>query len=179
MLILGFGTIGRQVARVAEAFDMRVVGVRRSAGAGPGGAGTAELVDYSRVPELLPESDIVVDILPLTPETRECIGTKEFALMKKTALFANIGRGKTVDEAALLTALRDGTIAGAVLDVMATEPLPPESPLWDAPNIIITSHYSGFHPRYDELAFGKFLDNLGRYVRGEPLINVVDKERGY
>jgi phosphoglycerate dehydrogenase-like enzyme len=189
MLILGYGTIGRQIARVAEAFGMRVVGVKRSAAAEPGdtaGHGReganfdqAKIIDYSRLNEFLPEADIVVDILPLTQETEGAVGEKEFALMKKSALFANIGRGKTVDEAALLTALRDGTIAGAVLDVTAAEPLPPESPLWDAPNIIITSHYSGFHPRYDEMAFEKFLENLERYVRGEALMNVVDKKRGY
>ena len=177
MLILGYGTIGERVAIAAEAFGMTAVGVRRN----PPNAGSNErrVEAYSSLPGLLAEADVVVNILPYTAETRALIGKREFATMKRTALFANIGRGMTVDEAALAEAVRSGTIAGAVLDVTVEEPLAESSPLWDLPNVILTSHYSGFHPRYDELALGVFLDNLGRYVRGEELRNVVDKKLGY
>jgi phosphoglycerate dehydrogenase-like enzyme len=138
-----------------------------------------KVVEFQRMYEVLPEADVVVDVLPYTQETRYLMAEKTFAAMKKTALFANIGRGPTVDEAALAEAVRGGTIAGAVLDVTETEPLPPESPLWDIPGIIITPHYSGSHPQYDEMVFELFLDNLRRYRRGEGLRNIVDKELGY
>ncbi len=177
MLILGYGAIGGRVAAAARVFGMDVVGVRRHPQAD--GMGGVRVEAFSALPRLLADADVVVNILPYTAETRALIGKKEFALMKPTALFANIGRGMTVDEAALVDAVRNGSIAGAVLDVAAEEPLPEESPLWDLPNVIVTSHYSGFHPRYDELALGVFLDNLGRYVRGEELRNVVDKKLGY
>ncbi|MDR1931433.1 MAG: D-2-hydroxyacid dehydrogenase [Spirochaetales bacterium] len=179
LLILGFGSVGEEVAKIAAAFGMRVTGVRRSPPSGPPPPGVEKIVDFKRLHEVLPEADVVVDILPYTQETRHLMGEKTFAAMKKTAVFANIGRGVTVDEEALVRAVRGGIIAGAVLDVTETEPLPPESPLWDVPGIIITPHYSGSHPRYDEIVFDLFLDNLGRYVKGEPLLNSVDKELGY
>jgi phosphoglycerate dehydrogenase-like enzyme len=177
LLILGFGTIGAQIARVAAAFDMSVTGIRRNPGAAP--AGVEKVLSCGDLHEVLPEADIVVNILPHTPETKDLMGAREFAAMKKTALFANIGRGGTVNEDALAEAVRGGIIGGAVLDVTAREPLPPESPLWDIPGIIITPHYSGIHPRYDEIAFDLFLDNLKRYTAGEPLLNIVNKELGY
>lgn len=179
MLILGFGAIGEQAALVASAFDMRVIGLRRTPGKGYPPAGVDRIVGYERLTEVLPDADVVVNILPYTQDTHAFMGRAEFAAMRKTAVFANIGRGKTVDEEALAAAVREGVIGGAVLDVTAEEPLPAESPLWDTPGIIITPHYSGFHPRYDELALGKFLENLKRYTRGEPLLNMVDKGLGY
>lgn len=179
MLILGYGAIGEQVARAAEVFGMKVIGVRRTPPTGAAATGSIRVESYAALPSLLPQADLVVNILPFTEETRGLFGEREFSMMKRTALFANIGRGATVDEAALVTALSDGAIAGAVLDVASEEPLPSSSPLWDLPNVILTSHYSGFHPHYDELALGVFLDNLGRYVRGEELRNVVDKKLGY
>ena len=99
--------------------------------------------------------------------------------MKRTAYLINIGRGGTVDESSLIRALQEQKIAGAGLDVFATEPLPPDSPLWDMKNVIITPHYSGNTPRYNERAMAVFLDNLERYVNGQPLRNVVDKQLGY
>ncbi|MDR3201326.1 MAG: D-2-hydroxyacid dehydrogenase [Spirochaetales bacterium] len=178
LLVLGFGVIGEQVAKIAAAFGMRVIGVRRSA---PDGItpNVEKVVDFQRMYEVLPEADVVVDILPYTRETHHLIGDTVFAAMKHSAVFANIGRGPTVDEAALAEAVRGGVIAGAVLDVTETEPLPPESPLWDIPGIIITPHYSGSHPQYDEMVFELFLDNLRRYRRGEELRNIVDKGLGY
>ncbi|MCL1817669.1 MAG: D-2-hydroxyacid dehydrogenase [Spirochaetaceae bacterium] len=179
LLILGFGSIGEQVAKVAAAFGMRVIAVRRNTPSGSQIANVEKVMGQENLYEALPEADVVVDILPSTEETVRLMGRREFAAMKKTAVFANIGRGDTVDEAALVEAVRGGTIAGAVLDVTETEPLPPESPLWDMPGIIITPHYSGSHPRYDEMVFTIFLDNLMRYVKGEELLNIVDKTLGY
>jgi len=179
MLILGYGTIGERVARAAEAFGMTVVGVRRTPPSGNAGTAGPRVESFAALPGLLPEADVVVNILPLTAETRGLFGAADFARMKKTALYVNIGRGGTTDEAALIESLRSGRIAGALLDVTAEEPLPPSSPLWSLDNVILTSHYSGYHPRYDELALGVFLDNLGRWVRGEPLKNLIDKRLGY
>jgi phosphoglycerate dehydrogenase-like enzyme len=179
LLILGLGTIGEQVTKVAAAFGMRVIGVRRSPAQGELPLGVEKIVSQEYLDTVLPEADIVVDILPYTQKTHHLIGEKVFALMRKTAVFANIGRGPTVDEAALAKALTAGQIAGAVLDVTEAEPLPPESPLWDAPGLIITPHYSGAHKRYDEMVFDLFLDNLKRYNAAQPLLNIVDKNLGY
>jgi phosphoglycerate dehydrogenase-like enzyme len=179
LAILGFGTIGLHVAKLASAFGMRVIGLRRTPSAEDLPAGVEKLVSYDRLREVLPQADIVVDILPYTQETKDFINRGELAFMKKTALLANIGRGGTVNEEALAEALRGGVIAGALLDVSETEPLPPESPLWDAPGTIITPHYAGSHPRYDEIVFELFLDNLKRYGNAEKLRNIVDKELGY
>lgn len=179
MLILGYGTIGARVARAAEVFGMQVVGVRRSPGPDDSGPGRPRIEPFASLPSLLPAVDVVVNILPLTDETRGIFGAAEFARMKRTALYVNFGRGATTDEAALIDSLRAGRIAGALLDVVAEEPLPPSSPLWTLENVLLTSHYSGYHPSYDERSLGVFLDNLGRWVRGEPLKNLIDKKRGY
>jgi phosphoglycerate dehydrogenase-like enzyme len=178
MVILGLGVIGGHVAKIADAFDVHVIGVRRTA-AEDLPKGVEKIVSFKQMFDVLPEADIVVDILPCTAETAGLMNAKAFSAMKKTAIFANIGRGPTVNENDLVEAIRGKTIAGAVLDVTVEEPLPPESPLWTIPEIIITPHYSGTHPDYDELAFQVFLDNLKRYVKGEPLRNVVDKNLGY
>jgi len=131
------------------------------------------------LPEVLRESDIVVVALPLTSQTRGLIGEREFRMMKRTALFINIARGPIVQEPALVRALRDGWIAGAGLDVFEQEPLPADHALYDLENVIITPHVSGASPRYMDRAVPLFCQNLGRYLRGEPLLNVVDKQRGY
>ncbi|OHE68677.1 MAG: hypothetical protein A2001_05700 [Treponema sp. GWC1_61_84] len=201
MLILGYGTIGERFGRAAEAFGMHVIGVRRTAGSAAAASAAAasaaaasaaaasaaaavtasgpRVIALADLSSALAEADVVVNILPLTPETRNFYDAVFFARMKREALFANMGRGGSVDEDALADALKSGTIAGALLDVTATEPLPPASPLWELPNLILTSHYSGFHPHYDEMVLEIFLDNLGRYGRGEDLRNVVDKRLGY
>jgi phosphoglycerate dehydrogenase-like enzyme len=192
MLILGYGAIGQAIARTALAFGMRVIGIRRripAAGPASGAArftGTAgpeepgiTLGASPELPEYLPRADVVVNILPLTPDTRHFFGPEEFAAMKREALYVNVGRGATTDEAALIEALNAGRIAGALLDVAEQEPLPPDSPLWNMENVILTGHYAGLRADYDLLALDIALDNLGRYVRGEPLRNPVDKERGY
>jgi phosphoglycerate dehydrogenase-like enzyme len=179
LLIAGFGTVGGHVAKIADAFGLRVIGLRRSRPSETLPPGVQKLVSQESLDEVLAEADIVVNILPCTQETRHLFNEKIFAKMKKTAVFANIGRGPTVDEAALTKALSSGQIAGAVLDVTETEPLPPDSPLWDTPGIIITPHYSGTHPQYDEKVFALFLDNLKRYGADEELRNIVDKNLGY
>lgn len=179
ILILGFGSIGREVARIAGAFRMKVTGVRRSPGGDAPLPGEPKIVGIEKLFEVLPEADVVLNILPYTPETGGLADKKFFAAMKNTALFANLGRGPTVNEDDLVAALHSGKPAGALLDVTAQEPLPPESPLWDAPGVILSPHYSGSHPRYDEIALELFLDNLRRYTKGEDLCNIVDKSLGY
>ncbi|MDR1445938.1 MAG: D-2-hydroxyacid dehydrogenase [Treponema sp.] len=185
MLILGYGRIGEMMARVARAFNMKVTGLRRnperSAAGLPGkdslpGVKVAGIED---LPELLGEADLVVNILPATPETRHIFGVAEFGLMKQGSLYVNVGRGSTTDEAALIDALKTRWIAGALLDVTGIEPLPPSSPLWDLDNVIISGHYAGMHPCYGKLALEIALENLGRYVRGEELRGIVDKTLGY
>jgi phosphoglycerate dehydrogenase-like enzyme len=177
LLIVGLGAIGERTARLARAFDMRVVGVRRNPAGGA--ADVDELIGPDQLFDALPEADFVVDILPMTAATRHLFDRRAFAAMKPDAYFINVGRGGTVDEAALIEALRAGEIAGAGLDVFEEEPLPEDSPLWGLTNAIITSHYAGLTPEYDNRAFAIFIDNLGRYQRGEPLRNVVDKRLGY
>lgn len=177
LLIVGMGVIGERTARLARAFDMRVVGVRRNPA---GEAGDVdELIGPDRLFEVLPQADFVVNILPMTTATRHFFDDRAFAAMKPDAYFVNVGRGGTVDENALIEALRAGEIAGAGLDVFEEEPLPEDSPLWGMTNVLITSHYAGLTPEYDKRAFAIFIDNLGRYRRGEPLRNVVDKRLGY
>jgi phosphoglycerate dehydrogenase-like enzyme len=137
------------------------------------------MVTFEDLEAVLPEADFVVLTMPLTQETRGMFNARLFALMKPSAYMINIGRGGTVDEPALIEALRSERIAGAGLDVFAVEPLPEDSPLWELPNVIITGHYSGDTPHYDERAMEIFLDNLERYSKGQQLRNLVDKQRGY
>jgi phosphoglycerate dehydrogenase-like enzyme len=121
----------------------------------------------------------VVLAAALTPDTRGMIGRAALARMRRGAVLVNLGRGGLVDEAALLDALRDGRIGGAALDVFEDEPLPPESPLWSLPQVIVTPHVSGLGPRYWERAMETFADNLRAFRAGRPLCNVVDKRAGY
>jgi phosphoglycerate dehydrogenase-like enzyme len=127
----------------------------------------------------LPHADVVVLTVPLSQASRGLIGADELAAMRPSAYLINIGRGGTVDEAALVQALTTQQIAGAALDVFAEEPLPATSPLWGLDNVIITAHYAGATPYYQERAMAIFLDNLRRYVAGTPLHNQVDKQAGY
>ena len=176
LLILGYGAIGEHVAGVARAFGMRVTGLRRNPARGAEGV---RVEPAERLRELLPQADYVLNILPYTPATTRLVGAAEFSLMKKSALYISVGRGGTTDEAALIAALRGRSIAGALLDVTEREPLPPDSPLWDLDNLILSPHCAGFRPGYDRMALEVALDNLGRYVRGEPLNYLVDKRAGY
>ncbi|MDQ7830006.1 MAG: D-2-hydroxyacid dehydrogenase [Armatimonadota bacterium] len=174
--ILGLGAIGRAIAERARVFGMRVIGTRRSGAPVPH---VEQVFPPEGLDEVLRRSDVLVVVLPLTPATRGLIGARELALLPPGAFLINVGRGAIVQEAALVDALRAGRLAGAALDVFEQEPLPPESPLWDLPQVIITPHVSGTTPRYYDRAIPLFCENLRRFLRGEPLLNVVDRERGY
>jgi phosphoglycerate dehydrogenase-like enzyme len=178
MLISGYGAIGGTIARIAHAFGMEVIGLRRRPAKG-GAVDGLQLEDASRLRDFLPRADYVVNILPSTPDTRHFFGAAEFGLMKNSALYINVGRGATTDESALIEALAAKRIAGALLDVTEIEPLPADSPLWAMDSVIITGHYAGCHPEYGRMAMEISLDNLVRYNHGEPLKNVVDKIKGY
>jgi phosphoglycerate dehydrogenase-like enzyme len=174
--LLGVGAIGRRAAELGAAFGMRVLGLRRTGNPAPS---VERMFTPEEKAELLPLCDVVMNTLPLTPCTERFLGPAEFALLKPGALLFNIGRGKTIDTAALIEALHSGRLAGAGLDVTDPEPLPPDHPLWDAPNVIITPHNSGGHADNAERVAALFLANLRRYLAGEALEGVVDKEEGY
>jgi phosphoglycerate dehydrogenase-like enzyme len=177
MLLIGVGAIGSRTAHLAKALGMRVLGVRRDPEQGDPHVdamhGPADLA------ELWSQADLVVLTVPLTDETRHMVDEKALRAMPSHAVIINIGRGGTIDQDALVTSLQEGWIGGAGLDVFDPEPLPEDSPLWDMPNVLITSHYAGMSPVYDERALAIFTDNLARYVAGRPMRNVVDKELGY
>jgi phosphoglycerate dehydrogenase-like enzyme len=177
--IVGLGGFGTGMARKAAGFDMRVLAVDLVRRERP------EFVDELRpsTPEdlhdLLRRSDVVMIACPLTRSTLGLIGHEQFAVMRESAFFVHVTRGGIVDEQALMEALRAGRIAGAALDVCAEEPLPPDSPLWETPNLIITSHQSASSQHGHRQMFEFARDNLRRYLNGEPLLNVVDPERGF
>jgi phosphoglycerate dehydrogenase-like enzyme len=177
LLVVGVGGIGRAVARDAAALGMRVRGVGRTTRAGDELFGVVFGRDELR--DALGWADDVVNVLPGTPGTRHMFDAAAFAAMKRGARFLNVGRGSTVDEQALVDALRDGWLSGAALDVFEQEPLPEDSPLWDLPNVVVFPHMSGDYAGWRESVVELFLDNLGRYLRGERLRNVVDKRLGY
>ena len=170
--IIGTGAIGGEVARLAKAFRMRTIGMRRSSKKTPH---IDEQVTPGRLSQLLKQSDFVVLACPLTKETEGLIGERELRAMKPTATLINVARGRVVDEGALIAALREERIAGACLDVFWFEPLPETSPLWDLPNVIVTPHNSGPSPLNMGRAMAIFLDNLERFAAGRKLRNLVEK----
>ena len=174
--VLGVGAIGGHAAHVGRAFGMRVLGLRRTGAPHPD---VERMYRPDERLEFFAQLDVCMNSLPLTPRTRRFISQDEFAAMKPGAIVLNTGRGATIDTEALLHALGEGTLGGALLDVTDPEPLPEDHPLWDMENVHITPHYSGSHPTYDERAGAIFLDNLRRYLAGEPLRNLVDKQEGY
>lgn len=176
LLILGTGNIGQAIASRAKAFGVQVWGSRRHPEPLPN---FDKVVGADEWRSLLPAADYVVIATPLTPETKGLIDAAALRSMRQSAYLINIARGAIVDEVALLTALREGWIAGAGLDTVATEPLPPESPLWSLPNAFITPHCSAMSPRLKKRIAQLFIDNLKRYQTGQPLRNVVDKQAGY
>jgi phosphoglycerate dehydrogenase-like enzyme len=176
--IVGFGRIGAEVGRLCAAFGMRVLGVRRTAVSDPP-PGVERVSGLDGLPALLAESDYVALTLSLNPTSHRLIGARELALMKPTACLINVARGDVVDEAALITALSSGRLAFACLDTFQREPLPPGSPLYDLPNVLITPHNSASSPHMEQRVVDLFLHNLQRLHQGRPLLNVVDKRRGY
>jgi D-2-hydroxyacid dehydrogenase (NADP+) len=177
LLIVGYGSIGRELAGRAKAFDMRVWGLTRS---GKGDATHAEkILPVSQLNEALPHADYVVISAPETAETKHLIGAEQIARMKRGARLINVARGSLLDEAALLNALESGALGGAALDVTTTEPLPGQSPLWRAPNLLITPHTSAISERLWLRETELFLKLLDEWFDGKQLSNRVDFSRGY
>jgi phosphoglycerate dehydrogenase-like enzyme len=177
VLVAGLGGIGTEVARRAHALGMRVVATRASGHEGP------DFVSYVGLPDellkLTREADFVVNCLPLTPETTGIFNKDYFAAMKRSAYFISIGRGKSTVTADLTAALTQGPIAGAGLDVVDPEPLPPDNPLWHAPHLILTPHVSANTAVSRETRDTVIAENLRRFIAGEPMLSVVDIARGY
>lgn len=167
LAVLGLGPIGLEVVRLAQAFRMDVVGVRRT----PHGDEPCETWPLARLDALLPGVEWLVLALPLAAETRHLLDARRLALLRRGARVVNVGRGALVDEAALAAALESGHVAGAGLDVFEVEPLPEGSPLWAHPRVIVTPHASGTNPGNYVRAAEAFLANLARFARGEPLAN--------
>jgi phosphoglycerate dehydrogenase-like enzyme len=177
LLVVGVGAIGAEVARLASAFGMRVIGVKRI---------LAEHVPHvesvhppEQLRELVDTADAIVVTLPLTDETRGLIDRETIERMRNGAVFVNVGRGKVVDEEALIDALRSGKLAGAALDVTAKEPLPLESPLWELENVIISPHTAALSWHENERIVELFAENLRRYLRGDELLSRVDTSAFY
>jgi phosphoglycerate dehydrogenase-like enzyme/glyoxylase-like metal-dependent hydrolase (beta-lactamase superfamily II) len=177
MLVVGLGGIGTEVARLASGAEMRVTAIRSSRRSGPPFVDQVGLTED--LAKFAAEADVVVNCLPMTADTADIFDAELFSVMKPTAFFVNVGRGGTVDTDALVTALEKGEIAGAGLDVTDPEPLPTGHPLWKAPNIIITPHYSAWSDIGRERRWLLYRENLRRFVAGEPLLSVVDPKRGY
>lgn len=174
--ILGLGAIGQEVARLASAFGMRVIGTKRRPAPMPN---VAEILPPERSDEVLEQSDFVLLLLPATPQTENFIDAERLAIMKPSAWLLNFGRGHTIKDDDLIAAAKSKKIAGALLDVFRQEPLPPDHPFWKAEGIIVLPHIGGPHPQRDRFVARLFVDNLGRFVRGEPLKEVVDRTAGY
>jgi phosphoglycerate dehydrogenase-like enzyme len=189
--IIGYGSIGREIARIVRVFGATVLATKRDVmhpedngyirpGLGdPGGDLVRRLYPPQALRSMLKECDFVVVTVPLTPETRHMISTEELASMKPSAYLVDVSRGGVVDHTALIQALREQKIAGAALDVFPEEPLPSNHALWKLPNVILTPHISGFSLHYDQRAIELFAENLKRYLAGEPLYNPIDPKRGY
>ena len=190
--IIGYGSIGRELARIAtSAFAMRVLackrepGRRHDTGYCPPGTGDPEgrlpkaWFPPEKLRDLLARSDVVVMAAPLTKDTERMLGAAELAAMKPSAYFINVGRGATVDEPALAAALRERRLAGAAIDVFAEEPPPPDHPFYSLENVIVSPHVSGFLPSYDDRCVELFAENLRRFLAGAPLLNLVDRVKGY
>lgn len=176
LAIIGVGNVGLEVARQAKCFDMRVLGMARATTEAPN---VDRFYTRAQLHDMLPQADYLVIIAPHTPETENMIGAAELALMKPTAVFINIARGTLVDEDALIAALREGRLAGAALDVFRTEPLPPDSPLWNMPNVIVSPHSASTVRQENARITALFCENLRRYLDGRPLLNVLDTDLLY
>jgi phosphoglycerate dehydrogenase-like enzyme len=177
MGIVGFGNIGRAIARRATGFDMRVLAVDIEPG--PPGEGVEEVWPLSRLNDLCQASDVLAISAPITPGSRGLIGQEQIRKLKRGSHLLVMSRGKIVSESAVVDALEEGHLASAGLDVTATEPLPVGDPLWTAPNLIITPHRSASSMFTTDIAWSILTENIGRFLRGEELKNLVDKSRGW
>jgi len=189
--IVGYGSIGRELARLLQPLEVAVLATKRDAmrpqddgympeGLGdPGGDLVHRLYPPQALRSMLKECDFVVVAVPLSKDTQRLIGEEELSVMQLSAFLVDVSRGGIVDQEALTAALREHRIAGAALDVFPEEPLPADHPLWKFPNVIITPHIAGISPHYDQRAVNLFAENLRRYLDGRPLLNRVDLSRGY
>jgi D-3-phosphoglycerate dehydrogenase len=177
MGIIGFGNIGRAIAHRATGFEMRVLAVDTESV--PPGEGVEQVWPLSRLTDLCREADVLVISAPMTPTTRGMVRAEHIRAMKRGSYLLQMSRGGIVNEEALVDALEEGHIAGAGLDVTETEPLPVGDPLWTAPNLIVTPHSSAASPLTTDLVWKILDENVGRFVRGEPLMNLVEKRRGW
>ncbi len=177
LAVIGLGKIGREVARLAKAFDMRVIGTRRDV------TQPVEHIDALYAPadlqSVLPQAQYLVLATPHTPETEAMIDAAALAALPQGAILINIARGKVVVQAALVSALQSGHLGGAALDVSDPEPLPADSPLWQMPNVLISPHSASTADSENRKIVDLFIDNLRRYLNDEPLLNVLDTERLY
>lgn len=174
--ILGLGAIAQEVARIAAALGLRVIGTKRRP---EPMAHVAEVLPADRTPEVLAQSDFVLLLLPATKETDNIINAERLGMMKPGAWLLNFGRGHLINDADLVAAVKAGKIAGAMLDVFRQEPLPADHPFWRTEGIIVLPHIGGPHPQRDSIVARLFVDNLGRFLEGKPLKEVVDCKAGY
>jgi phosphoglycerate dehydrogenase-like enzyme len=191
MGIVGYGSIGRHIARIAQAMGMTVLACKRNPrqrrdhsfllpGTGdPEGRIPKSWFGPDRIPEMFRESDVAMLALPHAPTTERLIGRKEISALPRHAVFANVGRGAVVDEEALVEALQSGAIAGAALDVFVNEPLPADSPLWKMPNVLIMPHVASWTDMQTTHAAEVLVENLSRTLQGQPLVNVIDRKLLY
>ncbi len=180
LTVVGMGSIGREVARLASSFGMRPIGVKRTvAGVDPASLHLEALYAFDELHTALRGAEHVVLSAPHTPETEGMIGATELALLASGAIVVNVARGALIDESALVDALESGHVGGAALDVFQEEPLSPESPFWTMPNVLVCSHSAGTTDRENERITDIFCENLRRYLAGEPLLNVLDTARMY
>lgn len=177
LLIVGLGTVGTEIGRRAHALGMRIIATRNSSRSGP------DFVDYvglaHELPELAAQADIVLSQLPLTAKTEGIFDAEFFEIMKPTAYFINMGRGRHVVTDDLVAALREHKIAGAALEAVEPEPLPPGHPLWTMPRVIITPHVSDYSDKHEDVVWDLYRENLRRYIAGDKLLNVIDMDKGY
>ncbi|MCX6012472.1 MAG: D-2-hydroxyacid dehydrogenase [Chloroflexi bacterium] len=177
--IVGYGNVGKELARLAKAFRMKVIATRKSARKDSRARYVDVMMPQDQLPRLLSESDYVALALPLTPQTNHLIGESQLKLMKKTSYLINISRGQIINEAALVKAIKEKWINGAALDVYEVEPLPETSELWNLPNIIFSPHVAASMEEYPELATELFCENLIRYINGKKLLKKKKKKQGY
>jgi phosphoglycerate dehydrogenase-like enzyme len=181
MGVVGYGEIGRECAIAAKALGVRIYATRRKPELSKNDPLIDRIFAVSDLEEMLREVDVLLAAAPLTPETRQMLGEREFAVMKHSAIVINVGRGPVIDEEALVRALQEKRLHGAALDVFETEPLRPDHPFWDMENVLISPHCADRtrDPDWLDLTMQCFLENFQRYMKGQPLENIVDKKAGY